>query len=343
MNIDELLRLANWILKETSEVQENYQQVHGILRHNANRPNKRPLEKDLTELKLSLKSINLNQLSTAQINVLQKYEILNYLGKHGINFIKEIETRTGIDPVTATQNVDEAQEAIAEARKRAQKVVDSFEGIDLPEIIQPQREENLALLRIEFKEDASINNIIEWKSWAIVWSDISRGVSMALGKAPETIKVLGATRGSIILELGVACACAKLIAIIVNQIIATVAQFTQLEITKENLREKRLLNEQIEKAMNNQIKEIKDDGIKNITDLAEKSLENELNGEVLTALKKSVTKLFEFHQKGGGIDCIAPEEVEGNSDNELMRLRETIENLRIAQQELKRLTHNTEE
>ena len=56
-------------------------------------------------------------------------------------------------------------------------------------------------MRVEFREGALIDNVKSWKYWSKEWYDISRGITMALDRAPEDIRVVSAGRGSILMDL----------------------------------------------------------------------------------------------------------------------------------------------
>ncbi|BBB24197.1 hypothetical protein CVFO_1067 [Isorropodon fossajaponicum endosymbiont JTNG4] len=63
--------------------------------------------------------------------------------------------------------------------------------------------ENNALMRVGFKSEASIDDIESLKKWAIIWFKIGSGITIANKGAAKDIKIVGATTGSIILELAV--------------------------------------------------------------------------------------------------------------------------------------------
>jgi hypothetical protein len=63
--------------------------------------------------------------------------------------------------------------------------------------------ENEILMRVSFTGNAPMSNVADFKSWGNIWYDIGRGISMAHGLSPEDIKIVGATKGSIIIELAV--------------------------------------------------------------------------------------------------------------------------------------------
>jgi hypothetical protein len=48
-----------------------------------------------------------------------------------------------------------------------------------------------------------MSNVADFRKWGTFWFEIGRGVAMAHNAAPEEIKIVGATKGSIIIELAV--------------------------------------------------------------------------------------------------------------------------------------------
>ncbi len=340
MNIEELLKLSKWITSEARSVVSQYELVYGILQHNSSHPQQKPLEEDLSKLKKSLRGMSLHTLSMSQIRMLENLGALSYLGKNGVNFLKKVESKTGIDSATATQDVSKAKHALDEAIRRSERIMEAFSGIKIEGLEDTKIEDGIALLRVEFKDDASITNIVEWKAWASTWHDIARGITMSVGDAPESVQVLGASKGSIIIELGVALTVAKIITSIVNEIIGTTLKLTELQSSREDLRKKRLINDQIEKGIESQINSITEKSVEHIKEKTLQCIKKNKDGEKESALHKAISKLLDFHKKGGEVDCIPPEsEDDSEGSEEIESLRSAVENLRIAQKELKLITH----
>lgn len=81
-----------------------------------------------------------------------------------------------------------------------------------------------------------MSNLSDFKSWGSTWYDIGRGVAMGHGTPPEDIKVVGATRGSIIIELGVAYAIAATTSRIILEALKLAEKSLALRKTVEEIR-----------------------------------------------------------------------------------------------------------
>ena len=101
----------------------------------------------------------------------------------------------------------------------------------------------------------------------------------------------------------------------------------------------KLSNKKIEQEIKKEADKEKESGIQNILETAiEKiGLNAEQEGDKVAALKKSITKLIDFTQKGGAVDFVQPEDdAEVNEDGE-NGIREDMKKLKLDVQEIRNL------
>jgi hypothetical protein len=100
----------------------------------------------------------------------------------------------------------------------------------------------------------------------------------------------------------------------------------------------KLSNDQAALALKNQAEDERRSGLANISELV--SAELKLDGEKITALDKSVTKLLAFLEKGGSVDMVLPPALlEGAGDDGAERLTQNVERIRELERDAKLLPH----
>lgn len=204
-------------------------------------------------------------------------------------------------------------------------------------------------IRIQFKEDASIEDVVQWKKWSNEWHDIVRGISLSIGEAPEDTKVIGAGKGSLVMILSGTVAFTGALALITKHLTSIIKNVLQIANTIEDLRHKKFLNNTIENNLKKQSEKTKTDGVKIILAEVNKALPKALDGEQKQALENSIKKYLKFSDLGGDVDFVSPpethEEDEENagddavSAEEITNIRNIIHEVRSLRDEVKLLTH----
>jgi hypothetical protein len=169
---------------------------------------------------------------------------------------------------------------------------------------------------------------------------------MCVDEAPENVHVVGATNSSIVIELAGTASVVGLLVFIYRQLSYVVKDCLVIADEMENLRHKRILYDEVEKIYKEKMKNISDDGVKSAVDEVKKNLPKKIEGDKATALTKAIEKFFNFYEKGGAVDFVAPPQEEADDESgkesvsqELSDLREMIEEIRSVQNEIKLLTH----
>lgn len=312
MQIQELFNLSVWYMEkiEGSNILKYLQELYNILYSNANNTTKQPFSTEQENLNTVLSEVNTIKLNDNQLEVLEKYNILKYLGKSGVNHIEDILYKNNLDLATAASKINDIISLFAQA-------TNNFGSInkDLALLVQTtQDESNDNILKIHFKGGVAINNIVDLKDWSSNWYTISRGITMVNNEPPETFKIVSTENGSIVLLVSASIPTILLLSKIIKAILEVVEKIYAIKIQKEELIKLKLENSiTVAKLLNDDIKKLKKTKVDMICEDILSSNDGEHDGEIKTNLKKSIFQLVNFIEKGGSVDIDALAE---NADNE---------------------------
>ncbi len=343
MNVSELFDLTVWIQNEIVEkaIPRKYQTLQQILQNQSNRNQaKQPFEAEKIDLINTLEGVQLSQLSQDQMLFLEKLGLAENIGKLGIEALEDILYKNVIDVATSAQKLQEKHQKIVEGIQKSEQISTGLDNCVLEEQYESDDE---ILMRVCFTGDALMKNIKDLKSWGNTWYDIGRGVAMAHNRSPEDIKVVGATKGSIILELAVIASIAGTVSGIILSTLKVAEKVLDIRNKAEGLKGLKLRNNQITADLLKEAEKEKDDGIKKITIqvVNELKIDIEQEGDKVKALNKSVKNLVEFIEKGGVVDFIAPEdsEIEDGEEDKHAALKVAFKEIRKLEKKLELLEH----
>lgn len=312
MNIDEMYRLGTWYVDQFSEVDKLYRTLLNPVNHNANQPDKRPIETELNAITEFLSKQHFDELSLEQLKVLSALGVDAFIGPEGAAYVEAAVRTSNYDPATAVQRLNAAIQSIKNARGLLAAYVDAVNNLGFgPSNVLA--DDGMITIRVGFQNDVAINNVTEWKDTAREWYDIVRGLSMACDESPEDVKVIGAATGSVILILAGTAVFATLLANISKNITTSAKDIIGVRIEVENLRQKKLMT----KAMEVEFKRIEKEKTDSAISTIEKLLEGKVkagDGDISVALTSSIRKLLTFSEKGGTVDFVAPETEEEPDD-----------------------------
>jgi uncharacterized protein YlaN (UPF0358 family) len=340
MQITELLKLTVWFEDNivTNGIPQKYQALYNRMQQNVN-SQKQPFENELKVLFDALKELNLNTLTLEQVKFLTDLEIDDLITVNAIEKIKDILHDFNLDIATATKKIQEFSQKINTAQTRLKEIrtvlEKSFSIEDESEI-----PEDSVLMRVYFQEGSAIKDIKDLKKLSTTWYDIGRGISMAQNRSPEDFKIIGAEKGSLIIEMAVYAGLATSVSTILLAGLKVAERVIELLKKVEELKALKLKNKQIQTDLLKEVEEEKTNGIKSILDftIERLGLNQEQEGDKITALEKSITKLVDFTQKGGAVDFVQPEEDENEEENENNReIRDAISKLSENVQEIRSL------
>ena len=342
MNVSELYDLTYWILEniESANIQQKYQNIYSILNQHTqpNQP-KRPFDEQKTELLEALKEVPLNKLTSHQLEFLNELGIGEAVGTRGIDLVEDILYRNALDVATAAQRF---QEIIQKLTKGLQKNNQIKTGLDDCVNYEEYESNNEVLIRVTFSGEAAIANVKDLKSSANIWFEIGRGISMAHNLSPEDIKITGATKGSIVIEMAVIASVASTASYIILSVLKIAEKVMEIRKKAAEIRNLNLQNEKIASELEKEVAVEKKAGIDKISiDLTNKlKLNNGSQGDKINALSKAIKNLVEFIETGGAVDFIVPE-TDNNTDetNESDELKNMFKQIRSESAEIRQLEH----
>lgn len=350
MQTTELLRLIEWFKSHivAEAIPMKYSKLSEKLTHNSSSNNqaKQAYKAERQALLDSLKKIDYNALSIEQIAFLKKLSIYELLGESGIKKIEQVLFENNLDIATAAKEIGDFAKKIGQANNTFNKIYDALSPLfNTKEEYEIQQ--NSVLMRIYFQQQAAINNISDFKKLSSNWYDISRGIAMAINKTPEDFFIVGASKGSIIFDLIVVAGIATTVSKILLESLKVAEKTVDILKKVEELKALRLNNKQIEADLIEESKLAKEQGVHIILTETVTLLEiKEDQGDVISALTNSISKLIEFTQNGGQVDFVQPEsdksiepdETKTLSRKEISKLKENIAEIRKLESKIKLLT-----
>lgn len=341
MDLVELGELIGWIEEhiENADIQASYEGLRDVLQNNAQGGQQQPIEPQKDALIEAVQGPQLEILSQEQSDMLGRMEIGPFVGPRAVAMIEDVLFRNALDIPTAAQRMDEAAQSLARGIQRKENIKDGL--ADMIEV--SDRGPTGVLIRVTFTHDASIANVTDLKDWSDRWHDIARGIAMLHDRAPEDIVVVGASRGSLILDLSVnATIIATTLTAILLRALQVAERIVDIKMKAQALRTMQLRNDQIAQDLEDEARQEKDSAAEAIVkDLVqEQGADGSRRGDKVPALKKSVQELLAFLERGGEVDCILPPDDEGSDSDDVEApegAREQINELRSTVQEIRRL------
>jgi hypothetical protein len=258
--------------------------------------------------------------------------IERHLGSLGVSKLEDILFKNGLDMATAAAEVASIGEEIDRGIAQSDQLKTSL-APPVTEDEEKEHENNDVVMRIHFQNDVSMNNLSDFKKWGATWWDIGRGIAMAHDHTPEDIRVVGAQKGSIIIELAVIAAIATTTSTIILSALKVADRVLTIRKKAEEIKALKLNNRKLEGDIEKEAEKEKREGLENITKEVSVTLNiNEQgHGEKIRVLEKSVKNLIDFVESGGEVDFYADEE---NIPDDR---RQDIEQLKVNFAEIKKL------
>lgn len=352
MQVFELLKLIDWFKSNIIDegIITKYSKFSEKLTHNSNSGNNQPKQAYKAERQVlieALEKINFNTLSIEQIDYLKKLSIAELFGEHGKRKIEQVLFENNLDIATAAKEISEYSKKLSQAQLTMNKINDALsqsfsihENNEIPD--------DSILMRIYFQQESSISNMADFKKIGANWYDISRGIAMAIDKTPEDFIIIGASKGSIILDLLVATGIATTISKILLEGLKVADRTLDILKKSEEIKALKLNNRKIEEELKEEAKIAKDEGINIILiETVNQIGLTDGQGDIKNALEASITKLVEFTQNGGQVDFVQPEpktdgvdvtsEIKSIDRVEMDKLRENIAEIRKLESKIKLL------
>lgn len=344
MNVTELYQLTEWIDENirATNVAGQYQAIHNALQKNAQAgQQQQPIEPHKENLIKIIADISLEQLTVDQLAFLSRLGISEYVGPHAIEGIEDILYKNALDIPTAAAEFNKIFNEINAGLTKSEQIKGGLSDLIDPEELP----EDEALIRVGFAKEASVNNVADWKKWSSIWYDIGRGIALAHNQAPEDVKVVGAKKGSIVIELAVAYAIAKTTGKIILFALQVAEKVITIKKQAAEIRHLELKNEQIATQLEQEAVDLVEEKKQSITILIfeELGINDDADGEKRSALEKAIKKLIDFIERGGDVDCVLPEEIEEEEDGvnaeDIKAIRDEFKEIRLLEEKINQLEH----
>jgi len=314
VQISELLQLSSWIDEniKTNQIAQKYQALQSGIQQNVNAGNrqaKQPFEAQKNDLIDTIKVLDTSGLTYQQEDMLAHLNITQNIGDEGIERIEGVLYKNSLDVATAAAEMAKITQEINLAIQKS----DQINAAITPLITTPEEDEiekGFVVMRVHFQNEVGMDNVTDFKKLGNSWWEIGRGIAMAHDSAPEDIKVVGASKGSIIIELAVAAAIATTASTIILSALKVADRVLTIRKKVEEIKSLKLNNQKLEIDLAKEADKEKKEGLEKITkDISIKlNIEANGDGEKVKVLEKSVKNLIDFVEKGGEVDFFTDDE-----------------------------------
>jgi len=337
MNVSELFDLTYWVTDKIVDTQipQKYEALQRILQQHSQPNQKKPsFETQKNDLIETLKNIPLPKLTKDQLLFLHELGIAQAVGDEGINVIEDILYKNVIDVATSAQKLQQIHQEITRGIQKSDQIKTGLDGCVLEEQYETDDE---VLMRVSFTGHATMSNVTDFKRWGNIWHEIGRGIAMAHNASPEDVKIVGATKGSIIIEMAVIASIATTKRGIILAALKVAEKDLDIRKKAEEIRNLKLKNKKLANDIEKEAEKEKTAGIEGITTeiIKKLKLKKDGDGDKTNALDKAVKNLVDFIEFGGEVDFIIPEEESKNEENE--NATPNYGDLRITFQEIRQL------
>ncbi len=344
MQVEELLQLSIWFKEniEKNNIPQSYTKLYNKMNANVRRVNGQPNQPFIDEknnLFQSLSKIDFDELTIEQIKFLKELKVDQLINKEAVEIINDDLTSNNLDISSAANIIKEYNDKVISAQNKFIELynllIQYFE-----ENINDEIRENEVLMRIYFQDGAAIGNLNDLKKISSNWFDISRGIAMALNQTPEDFRVIGAKKGSIIIDLAIMVGVATAVSKILLEALKVADRVLDIRKKVEEIKGLKLSNKKIELELKKEADLERDNGIKIIVEetINQLNLNKDTEGDKITAIEKSVKRLIEFTENGGQVDFVQNEKkVEENLRQVNLQLKSNIEEIRKLEGKLKYL------
>jgi hypothetical protein len=299
MNIIEIYNLGLWF-KEHGEIAEQFyrslssEQIRQLRSFDDDGQNTffKPLEKIPTE-----------KLSLQQIEILKTLDVYRFVGFEGSKLIKETISLNSNNVGGLSSHFGRHADSLRQAHQKLYSLYKSIDELGLQTDLLGASNKK-PTVRVIFKSNSSINNIKDWKDQSKLWHDTIRGITLSIDEAPEEVKVIGASTGSLILILTGTAVFTGLLASIMKDITSVAKNTIAVKIAWEDYKQKAMVTDEMKSQHNTLIENQEKEGKKKVIEGIIEQLPQDINGEQKNALENSIDNIFEFTENGGDLDFV---------------------------------------
>ena len=312
LQIIEIIRLSRWMEAHTQSITGQYTSLVQVLEQNARQGQQQPVAEHLEELSNVVGEMPTRELSDAQLSLLESRGVAKLIGGRGSRWLDETIKSTSYDPATTYNTVREAFQRLQQTNARLQEFANVAKDFSIVELSEDQGQDPY-IVSVIFRDGASIKNIRDWKKSAADWELIFSGITEVVDERVETVKVVGASNGSIILTLATSVLVTKVLATISKHISMIANDYLDFQLKRQELERSRMMSDAIRDDLDRQENERKEQSRNVILD-AISELVPDAKPEALSKLEKAIDKQIKFGESGGRVDFVVPEAVPSDDD-----------------------------
>ncbi|MDQ2090515.1 hypothetical protein [Marimonas arenosa] len=348
MEVSQVVQLANWYQTHFQEVKSEYSALVSVLQNNSQQASQQPVADPLKALSRALREMPTSELSTLQMQVLERLGVAHLVGKAGRAWIiRTVQTKT-YDPATTFQTVQEAFQKMEQAQNQLDEFKNSaarigFKRGDVIDTPTPYA------FNVIFQGGAAITNVTDWKRTAADWELYLGSVAVVAGERPEDVAVVGAQNGSIIFTLSAAPIVTKILATVSKHIASIANDYLDFQLKREELERSRMYSDAIKKDLTRQERERREESKAALMKVV-REMQPNAAPEAITKLEKAIDRYITFTEKGGEMDYMLPPPLDAESedyDEDLAQaveeVRDLIQDYREEVQKTKLLTHEEDD
>lgn len=308
MHASELYELTEWIETniKTQKVQQKYQALHSALQK-ITQPNepRQPFEEQKNELTKALAAVPLHSLNNEQRGLLNEIKLGRGVGSDAIAELEDILFRNAIDPATAMQRVGEMMQRISYGVTKSDEIRTGLRGLSVVEKIDGVQEDE-APVRVTFRDKVAISNVVELQNQTKAWADIAYHIARACNSTAEKVRVVSASKGSIVFDLAVdPCVAQVFTAIMVGSLFAT-EKYLKILKEAEVVRNLKLQNKKLAKELEKEAEAEKKSSVDAIESMVVEKIGKATfkDGDALNFLRAGIKGILDFTADGGRIECL---------------------------------------
>lgn len=345
MQILEVYKLAEWYeyAVENIGILDNYSDLHIAVEKNVANSIKTPFEKEKKELIDNLRAIDFNVLTLEQIELLDRMKVYSLLGEQGEKNLVQVFNDNGVDIASISEHLRDYAETLSAAKEYFCDIKNNIKEYFPVDAIE-ELNDGQHIIRVYFKDNAAITSLEDFKDYGRKWYDIGRCIAIATETAPEDIKVIGAEKGSIIINLVTTTLVVGLISKVILEVLKVTQRFLDIKKTLLDIENLKLNNKKIEEDLKEELESEKEAGIDSIVETIAKEYNIESDGEKRNNLKIAIKLLLEFSDDGGKLDFVhndlSEEEEDGQEDSVSKQFRQEIEILDSNLAEIRKLENS---
>ncbi|ODQ00551.1 hypothetical protein [Salinivibrio sp. SS2] len=331
MQINEIHELSIWYQSQVQKnsIAEHIHKIITLLKKNIIDESaiRKSITNQVSVLLSAITKINCSELTGNQRACLTHMNISSAVleGAHE-NFSNIFDMRNN-DRSFVVSTLERHLTSLQSAKTAFSHVQSSLPKIVPKEFITPIHvPEGKVLTRLTFQHEASIENLVEFSTWAKRWNMIARGFSMAINESAEDFSVVNADKGSLIVDILAGAAAMKLICEALKALTDLAISLTELKSGLDKLKTcKELFDEEKFEEMlsdaQKRLNEKEDEVVDSVIDkLSQKGLVK--NDNAKNDLARAIKEVHRFNSAGGSMTCLASND-ETFSTEDSARLNES--------------------